>query len=104
MTRTMSRHLVAAAFGSLRHATGAVDWFRNQGISPDAIVIGAQSPDGRLRAPQRGDNLLHDLRWVVALDLDASRFDKAVALATLTREGGAILKNIPPDLPLTEQR
>ncbi|MDQ6781308.1 MAG: hypothetical protein M3Z37_09195 [Candidatus Eremiobacteraeota bacterium] len=104
MTRTMSRRLVAAAFGSLRHATGAVHWFRNQGIAADAIVIGAQSPDGRLRATQRGDNLQSGLRWVVALDLDASKFDKAVALETLTREGGAILKHIPADLPLTEQR
>ena len=95
----MARNLVAATFSMLRYATGAVDWFRNQGIEADAIIIAAQTPQGELREPQRGDNARSDLQWVVALDLDASRFGRTQALETLRREGGTILKRIPRDLP-----
>ena len=101
MARTQ---FVAALFPILRYATGAVDWFRNQAIDPDAIVIAAQSPQGDLRAPQRGDNMRTDLKWVVALNLDEAKIGRAQALATLQREGGVILKRIPDDLPVTNRR
>ncbi|MDQ6825058.1 MAG: hypothetical protein M3007_06305, partial [Candidatus Eremiobacteraeota bacterium] len=64
---------VAASFPLMGYATGAIDWFRNQAIDPDAIVVAAVPPGGQPRAPQRGDNARSDLRWIVALDLDAAR-------------------------------
>lgn len=94
---------IAASFPLLRYATGAVDWFRNQAIAPGAIVIAAVPPDGRPRAPQRGDNERMDLTWIVALDLDAARIPRAVAQAALVREGGKKISYIP-DLPLLAQR
>ena len=100
----MGRNLVAATFPILRYATGAVDWFRNQGIDADAIVIAAQTPHGELRAPQRGDNARDDLRWIVALDLNAAKLGRAQAAETLQREGGKLLKRIPDDLPVTTRR
>ena len=100
MART---NFVAATFPILPYATGAVDWFRNQGIDADAIVIAAQPPQGGLRAPQRGDNMRSDLKWVVALDLDAAKIGKAQALETLRREGGVLLKHVPDDLPVASR-
>ena len=97
-------NVVAAVFPILRLATGAVDWFRNQAIDPQAIIIAAQLPDGSLRLPERGDNMRTDLKWVVGLNLDAVRFDKTVALDTLRREGGTLLKHIPHDLPVGSRR
>ncbi len=99
----MANNRVAAVFPMLRYATGAVDWFRNQAIEPDAIIVAARQPNGDLRPPQRGDNLRSDLEWIVALDLDAARIERAVALATLQREGGSILKHIP-ELPVETGR
>ncbi|GEM_PF-1617087 len=89
---------VAASFSLMRYATGAIDWFRNQAIDPSAIIVAAIGPDGRPRAPQRGDNVRTDLRWIVALDCDAARIPRAVAAATLQREGGKRLAQLP-DLP-----
>lgn len=97
-------NFVAATFPLLRYATGAVDWFRNQAIDPDAIVIAAQPSQGGLRLPQRGDNMRSDLKWVVALDLDAAAISKRQALETLQREGGVLLKHIPDDLPVASRR
>jgi hypothetical protein len=94
---------VAASFPIMRYATGAVDWFRNQAIDPDAIVIAAVPPDGRARAPQRGDSARTDLTWIVALDLDAADIPRSVALATLKREGGKKLSQIPA-LPVAAKR
>ena len=91
---------VAASFPHMRSATGAIDWFRNQAIDPTAILVAAVPPDGRPRAPQRGDNERTDLRWIVALDLDAARIPRSVAVATLTREGGKRLAQVP-DIPRT---
>ncbi len=88
-------NFVAASFSLMRYATGAIDWFRNQAISPDAIIVAAIGPDGRARAPQRGDNERTDLRWIVALDLDAARIPRAVAAATLRREGGKRVAQVP---------
>jgi hypothetical protein len=94
---------VAASFPLMRYATGAVDWFLNQAIDPDAIVIAAVPPDGRARAPQRGDSARTDLTWIVALDLDAADISRSVALATLKREGGKKLSQIPA-LPVAAKR
>ena len=100
----MSEHdYVAASFPLMRYATGAVDWFRNQAIDPDAIVIAAVPPDGRARAPQRGDGERTDLTWIVALDLNAADISRAVALATLKREGGKKLSQVPA-LPIAAKR
>jgi hypothetical protein len=94
---------VAASFALMRYATGAVDWFLNQAIDPDAIVIAAVPPDGRARAPQRGDSARTDLSWIVALDLDAASISRSVALETLKREGGKKLSQIPA-LPVAAKR
>ena len=86
---------VGASFSHLRYATGAIDWFRNQAIAPAAILVAAVPPDGRPRPPRRGDNERSDLRWIVAVDLNAARIPRAVALATLRREGGKRLSHVP---------
>jgi len=89
---------VAASFSLLRYATAAIDWFTNQAIDPDAIIVAAVPPDGQPRAPQRGDNMRADVTWIVALDLDAAKIRRDVAIAALRREGGKLLARIP-DLP-----
>jgi hypothetical protein len=89
---------VAASFSLLRYATAAIDWFRNQAIDPNAILVAAVTPDGQSRAPQRGDNMRTDVRWIVALDLDAAHIRRDVAAAALKREGGKLTRQIP-DLP-----
>jgi hypothetical protein len=94
---------VAASFSLLRYATGAIDWFRNQAIDPDAIIVAAVPPDGQPRAPQRGDNMRADVTWIVALNLDAAKIRRDVAIATLRREGGKLLAKIP-DLPEMTKR
>jgi hypothetical protein len=86
---------VAASFPLLRYATAAIDWFRNQAIDPDAIIVAAVPPDERPRAPRRGDNMRADVTWIVALDLDAARIRRDVAVAAMRREGGKLLANIP---------
>ncbi|MBV8203744.1 MAG: hypothetical protein JOY87_06490 [Candidatus Eremiobacteraeota bacterium] len=86
---------VAASFPLLRYATGAIDWFRNQAIDANAIAVAAVTPDGTMRAPQRGDNLRSDLEWIVALDLSKARIPRAVAVATFAREGGKTLASVP---------
>jgi hypothetical protein len=88
-------NFVAASFPLMRYATGAIDWFRNQAVDPGAIAVAAIGPDGKLRAPQRGDNSRDDVQWIVAIDLRAARIPRAVALATFTREGGKPLATVP---------
>jgi hypothetical protein len=92
------RRLVAASFDVLGQATGAVDWFRNQGTDPDAILIAAVAPGEKPRAPQRGDNRRTDLRWIVALDLAAAPVAYRQAADTLQREGGALMAELPARL------
>lgn len=94
---------IAASFLRLGDATGAVDWFRNQAIDPSAIIIAAVPPDGRPRAPQRGDGERTDISWIVALNLDAAAIPRRVAMDTLQREGGKKLSQIP-SLPLPTGR
>jgi hypothetical protein len=94
---------VAASFSLLRYANGAIDWFRNQAIDPDAIIVAAVPPDGQPRAPQRGDNMRADVTWIVALNLDAAKIRRDVAIAALRREGGKLLAKIP-DLPEMTKR
>ena len=89
---------VAASFPFMRYATGAIDWFRNQAVDPKAILVAAVPRDGQPRAPQPGDNERTDLRWIVAVNLDAARIPRSVALDTFTREGGKRLARVP-ELP-----
>jgi hypothetical protein len=91
-------NFIAASFSLLRYATGAIDWFRNQAIDSNAIIVAAVAPNGQPRAPQRGDNMRTDVRWIVALDLDAAHIRRDVAAAALKREGGKLTTHIP-DLP-----
>lgn len=101
IVRTVSKgNYVAASFPLMRYATAAIDWFRNQAIDPDAIVVAAVPPDGRPRAPRRGDSQRADITWIVALDLDAVKIRRDVAVAALRREGGTLLASIP-ELPET---
>ncbi len=96
LRRRMNKgNYVAASFPLLSYATGAIDWFRNQAVDPQAILVAAVPPDGRARAPQRGDNERTDLHWIVGVDLDAARISKSVALDTLTREGGKQIARFP---------
>jgi hypothetical protein len=95
-------NFVAASFSLLRYATAAIDWFRNQAIDPDAIIVAAVPPDGRPRAPQRGDNMRADVTWIVALDLDAAKIRRDVAVAAMRREGGKPLARIPDLLEMTK--
>jgi hypothetical protein len=81
----------AASFSLLRDATAAIDWFRNQGIKPEAIIVAAQPPGERPRPPQRGDNARSDLTWIVALDTKAAGLPRAVVCGTLVREGGKLV-------------
>lgn len=83
--------IVGATFSQLSQATGAVDWFINQGTNRDAIIVAAMPPGGRPRAPQRGDNQRSDLTWIVGLDLDTAGIGRTVATDTLRREGGKLM-------------
>jgi hypothetical protein len=91
----------AASFQLLRDATAAIDWFRNQGIDPESIIVRAQPPGVRARPPQRGDNARTDLTWIVALDLAAAKLPSAVARNTLLREGGKIIDWVPSNSQTT---
>lgn len=85
----------AASFALLRDATAAIDWFRNQGIAPESILVAAQQPGEHPRAPQRGDNARTDLTWIVALDLAQTTLPPDVVRGTLQREGGKNLSALP---------
>jgi len=93
----------AASFTLLRDATAAIDWFRNQGIAPEFILVAAQPPGEPPRAPRRGDNLRTDLTWVVALDLQAAALPRSVVRGTFQREGGKNLSRVPTFSFLTER-
>ena len=86
---------VAASFPRMQYATAAIDWFRNQAIDAQAIAVFAVPPGERPRAPQRGDNTRSDLSWIVAVDVDAARIPRDVAIAALRREGGKLLAQVP---------
>jgi len=87
----MSRsEIVTAVFPSLRYATGAVDWFRNQGTIPDAITIMALPPGEAARPTRPGDNRRTGLSWVVGIDVSRSPITRQLALEAMKREGGRI--------------
>jgi hypothetical protein len=88
-------NIVGATFDSVRYATGAVDWFRNQGTDPDAITIMALPPGGRPRPTQAGDNQRADLSWYVSVDLDRAPITRQIAVETMKREGGKISPHLP---------
>lgn len=92
---TASADKIGARFRTMREATAAIDWLRNQAIDSGAIEILAITPDEKLRPPQAGDNRRSDLQWIVALDLSRASIEKRVAIAALRREGGTLLKRLP---------
>jgi hypothetical protein len=87
--------VVAAQFTQMRYATGAIDWFRNQGIDPAAIGAYAVPPGGQPRAPRAGDNRRDDLTWIVSLDLSRAQIERRVAIDAMKREGGTLLARAP---------
>jgi hypothetical protein len=87
--------VVVAEFPQMRYATAAIDWFRNQGIEPDAIGVFAVPPGGQPRAPRPGDNQRDDLRWIVSLDVSRAKIERRVAIDALKREGGKLLAHAP---------
>lgn len=93
----------AASFTLLRDATAAIDWFCNQAIAPESIVVAAQPPGEQLRAPQRGDNARDDLTWIVAIDLRGAALPRSVVRDTFQREGGKNLSRVPM-LPVLAER
>jgi hypothetical protein len=92
----------AASFRLLRDATAAIDWFRNQGIEPECIIVNAQAPGEQLRPPQRGDNMRTDLTWFVALNLEATKLPATVVRNTLVREGGKLVNWNPKFSPASQ--
>ena len=86
------RDEVSAVFDSVRYATAAVDWFRNQGTDPDAIAIEALAPGERPRPTRPGDNLRADLSWRVTIDTNRAPFGRRLAVETFAREGGRIAR------------
>ena len=87
--------VIAATFKQMRYATGAIDWFRNQGIDAAAIGAYAVPPGGQPRAPRPGDNQRDDLTWIVSLDLSRAQLDRRVAIDAMKREGGTLLARAP---------
>jgi hypothetical protein len=87
--------VIAAEFPQMRYATAAIDWFRNQGIDPDAIGAFAVPPGGQPRPPRPGDNQRDDLVWIVSLDLARAKFTRRVAVDAMKREGGKLLARAP---------
>lgn len=81
---------VTAVFTSIRYATAAVDWFRNQGTIPDAIGIMALPPGESPRPTRAGDNQRTDLSWRVSVDTSRAPFGPRLAMETMKREGGRL--------------
>ena len=81
---------VSAIFGTVREATAAVDWFRNQGTDPAAIGIEVRSAGQAPRPTRSGDNLRTDLSLIVSLDVDKAPFGRRLAIETFVREGGKV--------------
>jgi len=84
------REEISAVFDSVRNATAAVDWFRNQATDPDAISIAALTPGQPPRPTRAGDNLRTDLSWRVTIDVSRAPFGKRLAVETFKREGGKV--------------
>jgi len=83
---------VSAVFGTVREATAAVDWFRNQGTDPAAIAIEALTPGQAPRPTRAGDNRRNDLSWIVTIDTDMAPFGRRLAAETFVREGGKVTR------------
>jgi len=90
----MSRsNVVTARFASSRAATAAVDWFLNQSIDRESVSVQVVPPGERPRAPRSGDNRRSDLAWLVRIDADRARLSKRIAVETMKREGGALVRD-----------
>jgi hypothetical protein len=91
----MRDDVIAARFANVNSATAAIDWFTNQALPDGAMRIFAQQANAKPRPPKAGDNARTDVSWIVAVDFTRARMPKADVLATMRREGGAILSEIP---------
>jgi hypothetical protein len=91
----MRDDVIAARFDNVNSASAAIDWFTNQALPEGALRIFAQQPNARPRAPRAGDNARTDVSWIVAVDVDRAKITKADVLATMRREGGAVLAEVP---------
>jgi len=91
----MRDDVIAARFANVNSATAAIDWFTNQALPEGSLQIYAQQPNSRPRAPRAGDNARADVSWIVTVDVDRARIPKADVLATMRREGGAVLAEAP---------
>jgi hypothetical protein len=91
----MRDDVIAARFSNVNSASAAIDWFTNQALPEGALRIFAQQPNSWPRAPRAGDNTRSDVSWIVTVDVDRARIPKADVLATMRREGGAVLAEVP---------
>ena len=91
----MRDDVISARFANVNSATAAIDWFTNQALPDGALRIYVQQPNSKPRAPRAGDNMRADVTWIVAIDVDIARIPKADVLATMRREGGAVLAEVP---------
>ena len=91
----MKDDMIAARFADVNSATAAIDWFTNQALPEGALRIFTQLPNAKPRAPRAGDSARADVSWIVAVDLDRAKIPKADVLATIRREGGAVLSEVP---------
>jgi hypothetical protein len=91
----MRDDVIAARFVNVNTATAAIDWFTNQALPDGSLRIYAQQANAKPRPPKAGDDARPDVSWIVAVDVARARIPKADVLATMRREGGAVLAEVP---------
>jgi hypothetical protein len=91
----MKDDVIAARFANVNSASAALDWFTNQALPDGALRIFAQQPNAKPRPPRAGDSARSDLTWIVAVDVARAEIPKADVIATMRREGGAVLPEVP---------
>ena len=91
----MKDDVIAARFANVNSATAAIDWFTNQALPDGALRIYAQQANAKPRPPKAGDKARTDISWIVAVDFSRARMPKADVLATMRREGGLIMSEVP---------
>ena len=91
----MRDDVIAARFANVNSATAAIDWFTNQALPEGAMRIFAQQPNAKPRAPRAGDSSRSDVSWIVAVDVARAQIPKADVLATMRRQGGSVLLEVP---------
>ena len=91
----MTRLNETSSLANVNSATAAIDWFTNQALPDGAMRIFAQQANAKPRPPKAGDNARPDVSWIVAVDFARARIPKADVLATMRREGGAVMTEVP---------